>query len=112
MNHYASIFPDEVVPEDWYEMLIEPVPKMVHSFNVNGYLYGLIIISKYDDAWMINSIAKDDGEFTFNMKKLLLKFIRNHEKIIVMSTRKESTINRIMDRFVDDGKLSYFIKGV
>ena len=112
MNHYASIFPNGIIPKQWYDMLLEPVPKMVYSFNKNKELYGLVAISKYDDAWIINSIAKDDGEFTLSMKKILLKFIRSHDKIIIMSTRKDSTVNRITDRFVNDGKLSYFIKGI
>ncbi len=113
MNHYESLFPDNKMPSDWYGLLILPVPKLVTTFDKDGELFGLIVMSKHeDDTWIINSIAKGDARYTFAMQRTIIEFTKSHDKVIIMSTLKNSCINRFTDRFVDNGEQSCFAKGV
>jgi len=110
---YDSIFPNGKMTRDWYDLMFSSVPKTVKSFDKDGELFGVVCISKHEgDTYIINSIAKDNQKYTFAMQRLILNWTRNNDKVIVMSILKESCINRFTDRFVVNGDLSCFVKGL
>ena len=110
---YDSIFPDGRITKGWTDVLFSPQPKNVVSFEKDGELYGLVAITKHEnDIYIINSIAKDDQRYTFAMQRTILNWTKNHDKVIIMSTLKDSCIKKFTDRFVENGEQSCFVKGV
>ncbi len=109
---YGSIFPNGEVTKDWHEVLYEPVPKKVVAFERDGELYGLVCASQYDKTYVINSIAKDNQKYTFAMQRLILNLTRDNDRVIIMSTLKDSCIKKFTDRFVENGEQSCFVKGI
>ena len=77
----------------------------------NGLPFGLIAIEHSKGGIIINSIAKNDEKFTFEMLRFLTKTIKKYDRVALASTRKDSCINRLMDSYHENGKESYFIKG-
>ena len=97
----------------WAEVLFSACPKTVTRFEKDNDLFGVVAISKHEnDTYIINSIAKDNQRYTFAMQRMIIDFTKKHEKVIIMSTLKDSCINRFTDRFVDNGEQSCFVKGV
>jgi len=109
---YDSIFPDGKMTKGWYDLMFSPVPKSVSSFEKDGELFGLVCITDHGGAYIINSIAKDNQKYTFGMQRLILNFTRNNDRVIVMSTLKDSCIKKFTDKFVDNGEQSCFVKGL
>ena len=110
---YNKVFPDNRTPKEWISLIIAPVPKIVQTFYKDDKLYGLVIILEHDNnTYIINSIAKDDQRYTFAMQRMIIDFTKKHDKVIVMSTLKDSCIARFTDRFIENGEQSCFAKGV
>ena len=110
---YASIFPEGKMTSGWVEVIFSACPKTVTRFEKDNNLFGVVAISKHEnDTYIINSIAKDNQRYTFAMQRMIIDFTKKHEKVIIMSTLKDSCINKFTDRFVENGEQSCFVKGV
>lgn len=114
MQFVESLFPNNTIPLNWMEVFAENVPKMSRMFfTKEGEPYGLIVISEHEDSiFIINSLSKDNLPYSIAMQRMILKFVTTHDKVILMSTKRDSCINRVMKTFIDKGEGSYFTKGV
>ncbi len=101
----------EIVGSENY-MAWSSLPDIMMS-KKNDKPYGLISITVVEDmVVMINSISKDDGRFNFEMIKTIARVIKKNPKVYLMSTCRDSrTLNRLMDKYHEDGINSYFTKG-
>jgi len=110
---YSSIFPNGEITEGWNEVLMLADQSNVYPFEKDGELFGLVVITEHEgNAYIINSIAKDNQQYTFAMQRMILKWTRLHSKVMIMSTLEDSCIKRFTDRFVSNGEQSCFVKGL
>ena len=101
----TSIVPDGHV-DNW--LRIRPL-----VFYRNDKPFGLIatVFDHDNSTVIINSISKDDQEFTFEMNKVIILTVRNNTKVMLMSTCKESCLTRLLDTYHENGVDSFFTKG-
>ncbi len=82
-------------------------------FYKDGLAFGLIKLVPNNGLPIVNSISLDNQHYTVGMIKHILKYISQYKQIVVMSTVKDSpALNRLMDRYVEKGIESYFVKGL
>ncbi len=85
----------------------------VMVYKKDGKPFGLMSVAIMEGVIMINSIAKNDEKFTFEMQRELVRVIRKNPIVYLMSTCSNSTaINKLMDTYHEDGINSFFTKGI
>ncbi len=100
---------DYIVPEGHCSTWVKIKPYIFYRFGVP---FGLIQVVDTHIP-IINSISKDDQSFTVAMIRYISCIIKSNERVIVMSTVSDSpALNRLMDKYHEDGVTSYFSKGL
>ena len=79
----------------------------------DGVEFGLVSHFVSSDTLMINSISKGLEPFTVGMNREIVGLVKSYDKVILMSTCKDSTaLNKLMDDYHEKGVESFFTKGI